>query len=143
MVFESVTLGKVRRGSVNNRLLLGTAITLVVIVGGWMIVYVPQVSPIASDASTVSAATITYTDKGFSPSTLDIKTGGIVHVQNHSKITLEFASGSHPDHSQDPELNMAPIEPGDEGVLKVTRSGSWMFHNHLRDEDTGMLTVRK
>src|SRR5688500_10862335 len=45
--------------------------------------------------NTASAATITFTDDGFSPSTLTVKSGDTIAVKNDSSSSLEFESNPH------------------------------------------------
>ena len=90
---------------------------------------------------TTAAATITYTDSGFSPATLTVKKDDTIKIVNQSSTSLEFSSDDHPTHKEDPELNMAIILPGKDAMLKVTKTGSWGYHNHLKSSDEGHLTV--
>jgi len=91
------------------------------------------------DAS--SKVTISYTNAGFPSKTFMVKAGGTVTVENNSDHDLEFSSGPHPTHNAEPELNMDVLHAGESGSFKVTKIGTWSFHNHLKDEDTGSLMV--
>lgn len=90
---------------------------------------------------TVAAATITYTDSGFSPSPLTVKKDDTIKIVNQSSVSLEFSSDDHPTHKADPELNMPIIQAGKDAMLKVTKTGTWGYHNHLKPSDEGRLTV--
>jgi len=92
-----------------------------------------------SDAS--QTVTITYTDSGFSPNSYMIKANGTVTVVNNSSHDLQFSSDNHPTHTKETELNMSILQPGKSGSFTVTKVGTWGFHNHLRDQDTGSLMV--
>lgn len=140
----------------NKKLLIGLVVGLIVIVaGGWLFLDTWQHSSTTdspqTDTSntqtdtenTVAAATITYTNSGFTPDTLTVKAGGTIRIVNQSSGVLEFSSNDHPTHLKDPELNMAELEPGKDQMLKVTEPGEWGYHNHLKAEDTGTLTVTK
>jgi plastocyanin len=85
--------------------------------------------------ATTVAATITYTDKGFTPSTTTVKKGAVITVKNSSSSDLQFSSGDHPTHRLDPELNMNVLKPGESGNITVSTVGSHSYHNHL---DAGM-----
>ncbi len=91
------------------------------------------------DAS--NTVTITYTDDGFSPSSSMVKAGGTVTVTNNSSRDLEFSSNNHPAHTDETELNMDTLSPGKSGTFRVTKMGTWGFHNHLTPQDTGSLMV--
>ena len=85
--------------------------------------------------------TITYTDKGFLPDSYMVKAGGTVTVENKSSRDLEFSSGPHPVHTAETELNMGVLRPSESGKFTVTKVGTWSFHNHLSEQDTGSLMV--
>jgi plastocyanin len=91
--------------------------------------------------TTGKEVTIVYTDSGFEPKELTAKKGDTLRVVNESAESLEFSSDSHPTHRDNPELNMDALEPGESGMLALTKSGEWGFHNHVKDEDTGILRV--
>lgn len=94
----------------------------------------------AADPAT-SKAKITYTDSGFQPMAVTVKSGDAITIENASTINLYFASGPHDKHDGDPELTIPTMGPGKSVTLKVTRVGMEPFHNHLRDDHTGTLTV--
>jgi plastocyanin len=86
--------------------------------------------------------TIIYTDNGFSPQTLTVQAGDTVSVKNTSARVIDFDSGPHPQHTDDPEINIGEIKPGKTSSVKVTIKGSHGYHNHLRVSDTGTLVVQ-
>jgi plastocyanin len=93
-------------------------------------------------SSTASAsATITATDDGFNPNTVTVKKGQTVKVVNSSSSSIEFSSGSHPTHLEDPEINMGTLKPGESGTITPTKTGTHSFHDHLHDDHTGTLIV--
>jgi plastocyanin len=92
-------------------------------------------------AAAGAAATITYTNDGFSPKTVTVKSGDTVNVVNNSSTELEFSSNDHPTHLNDPELNMTTLEPGKSGSITPIKTGTMGYHNHLKASDTGTLTV--
>lgn len=87
------------------------------------------------------AATISYTDKGFEPSTLTVKTGDTVRIQNNSTMSLSFNSDDHPAHTKYSELNVGDVPQGGSETFTVTTKGTWGFHNHDNASDTGTITV--
>lgn len=94
-----------------------------------------------TESSSEVAATITYSDNGFSSSVDNVKSGATVKVVNQSKRQLSFASDPHPVHTDDPELNAGTISPGDSKSFIVKTKGTWGFHNHLHEQDEGSITV--
>jgi plastocyanin len=93
-----------------------------------------------ADTSTASA-TITYADSGFAPSTLTIKKGQTIKIVNNSSSPMQFSSADHPTHLQDPELNMATLSPGESGTVIPETVGTHGYHDHLKAEHTGSITV--
>lgn len=102
----------------------------------------PKTTDSTSNSSDVSeAGTITFTDDGFSPSTLTVKKGTKVTVVNKSSSPVQFSSGQHPTHREDPEINMSELAPGERGSFTVTVAGTHSFHDHLNASKTGTLVV--
>jgi len=135
----------------NKRILIGVVIGVVVIgVVAWLLMGSKQDTAAPSNttgntstntSNTSISGTITYTDNGFSPATLSVKSGDTIRVVNQSSTSLQLSSDPHPTHSDNPELNMSALEPGKDSTLKVTRTGTWGYHNHENASDTGKITV--
>lgn len=103
----------------------------------------PQPSQDTTRQTEASAdVTITYTDSGFENAAYAVKSGGTVTVQNDSSETLEFSSDDHPAHTDNPELNMDALDPGESGQFTPQQTGEWGFHNHLFSNHSGVLTVQ-
>jgi plastocyanin len=94
----------------------------------------------AADQS--QANTITYSNNGFSPSSLTVKSGTTITIKNTSSNSLQFSSDPHPVHTDDPELNLGVISPGQSQTLTVTKTGTHGYHNHLNPSDTGTIIVQ-
>jgi len=118
----------------NNKVFLGSLGLVIIAIAAIAFYFVTK---------PVIAATITYTDTGFSPKETTVTSGSIVRVVNESKTGLHFASGPHPQHNLNPELNMSELAPGKDGTIRVTREGRWSFHNHENDDYTGVIIVTK
>ena len=65
----------------------------------------------------------------------------MVRIVNESSRTLQFSSDPHPQHGDNTELNMSALKPGGQTSFIVHKAGTWGFHNHLNEEDTGSITV--
>jgi plastocyanin len=94
-----------------------------------------------SGVASQSEATITYGNNGFSPSTLTVKAGTTVTIKNTSSGPLQFDSDPHPQHTEDPELNVGLIKAGSSMTVTVNTKGSHGYHNHLNAGDTGTIVV--
>jgi plastocyanin len=119
---------------VNNKVFLGSVGLVVIVIAAIAFYFVTK---------PIIAATITYTDSGFSPKETTVKAGSTVRVVNESGHPLRFASGPHPEHNLNAELNMSELAKGKDGTIRVTREGKWSFHNHLNDDHSGIITVIK
>lgn len=128
---------------------------LIIVIGGALILFRPSKSSAPSksnsttsntngnsDTSTKAAASIiTYDGSSFKVSVDTIKAGDSVKVINNSNKSLDFDSDPHPVHTDEPELNVGDIEPGQSKTFTVTKSGEWGFHNHLDSSQNGKITV--
>lgn len=87
------------------------------------------------------AATINFSDSGFSPAVTTVKVGDTVQITNTSSQVLQFDSDPHPVHSDEPELNVGTVAAGQSKTFTVTKAGHWGFHDHLNPSMTGTLDV--
>jgi len=96
----------------------------------------------SSTGDTAAAAlTITYDGSTFNLSTDTIKVGETVKVTNNSSDELDFDSDPHPVHTDNTELNVGGIAPGESKTFTVHKTGTWGFHNHLDASQHGSFTV--
>ena len=95
----------------------------------------------AQDEETETSIVITYTDSGFRLSGNTIQAGETVRVVNESSEALQFASDPHPQHTDNDDLNIPTLAPGEEETFVVNETGAWGFHNHLNDDHSGSITV--
>lgn len=87
--------------------------------------------------------TVTYTDTGFSPASLTVKTGDTVIFKNNSDSDFWPASAVHPTHEIYPEFDAKrAISAGGSYSFTFTRTGSWKYHNHLNPAAKGTITVQ-
>ncbi len=47
----------------------------------------------------------------------------------------------HPIHTDDPDLNVGTVKPGESMTFTVTKTGEYGYHNHLNPSDKGRITV--
>lgn len=87
------------------------------------------------------AATIVYSDGGFEPSSVTVKAGGKVRIENKSSMPLSFNSDDHPAHTDQAELNVGDVPKGRSREFTVTKTGTWGFHNHDNATHSGKLIV--
>lgn len=98
-----------------------------------------------------SAATINYTNSGFSPKSVTIKKGESVTFKNTSSRDVRVASNPHPAHNGYPTTvgcvsstfdSCANIAPGQSWSFKFDIAGNWGFHNHLNPTEGGTVKVQ-
>jgi len=94
----------------------------------------------AADTQAV-AATIEYSDNGFSPQTVTVKSGQSIAIKNDSSSDVQFDSDPHPVHTTNKELNVETVAPGEVKTFTVTKTGSYGYHNHLNPSQQGKIIV--
>lgn len=91
----------------------------------------------------ISKHVVNYTDKGFSPSSLEIKAGQIVQFVNQSSGGMWVASGPHPSHAGYPGFDAKKaMSNGGSYEFTFTKVGEWKFHNHLKESAFGTIIVK-
>jgi len=95
--------------------------------------------PVGISMGDMTMPTITYTNNGFEPSTLEIKKGSMVHFVNESDTEMWVASNSHPAHDVLPTFDQ--FKPGDMYMYVFEEAGAWEYHDHLSAAFTGSITV--
>ncbi len=86
--------------------------------------------------------TIVRTDSGYEPREVVIKKGEIILWKNESNEFHWPASDLHPTHGIYPEFDpLRPIAPGEDWKFKYDKVGEWKFHDHIRANKTGKITV--
>jgi plastocyanin len=100
-------------------------------------------SPAASSAAAAAttSATITY-KSGFSPAMTTVKSGQTITFKNESTEEIEVNSDPHPTHTDDTDLNVGAIAPGQSKTVTVTKVGAFGFHNHLDPTEKGNITIQ-
>jgi len=87
------------------------------------------------------AATIVYDGSSFSPSSVSVKSGDKVTFTNNSQSTVQVNSNPHPFHTDDSDLNVGTISPGQSMTVTLSKTGSFRYHNHLNPSQGGAVTV--
>ncbi len=114
----------------NKKTILALVILVIVIAGAtlWMlrnpatdgnnVAPTPTTPNSTSDESSVAdsgttttgmEATITYSDSGYSPSSITVNTGDKVIIKNTSSRSMQFDSDPHPAHTINPELDVGVL----------------------------------
>ncbi|MBI3495579.1 cupredoxin domain-containing protein [Candidatus Berkelbacteria bacterium] len=97
----------------------------------------------ATSSSTQTAAKVSYTDSGFSPASITVKSGTTVTFTNTSSQSMWVASDPHPIHTGLAGFDeRASVEKGGTYSFTFTKVGSFGYHNHLNPSDTGTVVVQ-
>lgn len=99
----------------------------------------------STDVATPSptSVTVSYTSSGFSPNNLTIATGTTVTFINNSNGSMWVASDPHPAHTDFSAFDARKgYAKGQSYSFTFSKAGTYGFHNHLRDDDTGTITVQ-
>jgi plastocyanin len=99
-------------------------------------------SAATSQNAVTATATITYSENGFDPKTVTVKMGETVAIKNDSSDTLQFDSDPHPQHTDNTELNVGVVNPGQAKTVTLNKTGTFGYHNHLNPTDKGSITVQ-
>jgi len=90
-----------------------------------------------------SSATITYTDEGFSPTTVQVSKGETVLFINKSSKPMWVASVVHPAHTVLPTFDQFETAGFDESYsCTFEQRGTWEYHDHVNASKTGTIIVR-
>jgi plastocyanin len=79
---------------------------------------------------------------GFSPKTINVTAGGNLTFKNTSSATIQVDSDPHPQHTDNPELNVGQIVPGQTVTITVAKTGTWGIHNHLEPSMKATVVVK-
>ncbi len=151
----------------NSRsIIIATIIALVVIVGGLFVLrnkkgtsptskstatqtaptQTPSVSPstIASPsaAATNTQSTVTLSQNGFEPATLNVTAGTKVTWTNKSGGLGNISSDPHPIHTLWPFLNLGSFADGASVSVTFDKAGTYTYHNHLSSAQKGTVVVK-
>lgn len=109
-----------------------------------------------SDGEATDVAVVTYSDAGFTPSTLEVEMGKTVNFVNGSSGVFWPASAIHPTHTLYPGSSIgkcgtgeadtifdacSSVAPGESYSFTFDEVGTWKYHNHLRPLNNGKIIV--
>ncbi len=140
----------------SKSVIIGVIAIIVILGGGYLLVHkksTPTTSNNTSNSTSTNttpststdktaAATITYSNNGFSPGSTTVKAGDAVAIKNTSSNELQLNSNPHPVHTDDSDLNVGSIAAGQSKTFVVNKVGTFGFHNHLNASDTGTITIQ-
>ena len=155
-----------------NKSFITFVILVIIFIGGYFLLKSPeaqaptQVPNTNSENSSTSAGNkvekvvsnmVTYTDAGYSPSTLTVKVGTTVTFKNMSSASMWTASAMHPSHTaysgtslseHCPDVSGTAFDecgsakPGDSWSFIFNKVGTWKYHNHVNTSHFGTIVVQ-
>jgi len=97
----------------------------------------------ATSIASTTIHTITYTETGFSPTSITINAGDTIIFKNNSARGFWPASNNHPSHAIYPELDSKKtITAGESWNFTFTEVGSWKYHDHRSNNLGGTIVVQ-
>lgn len=134
-----------------NKFIIAILAIIVISAGSYFLfIKSPKTSTPTTEILPISENIITYTDVGYSPNILNIKSGTTVIFKNNSSKAMWTASGVHPTHRLYPTTGgcigstfdaCKGIQPGDSWSFTFDIPGTWKYHNHVNPSDTGSVIV--
>lgn len=103
----------------------------------------PVVEKIVTETAPAGMPTIAYRNDGFFPPTIEVAAGTKVRFVNESSNEMWVASAMHPTHQLLPGFDQMKGGPkGGVYEYTFTKAGAWKFHDHLKPEFRGSVTVK-
>lgn len=97
---------------------------------------------ITDKGGVAARSVVTYTDTGFAPLTITVKSGSIVTFVNESARGMWVASDMHPTHQLLPGFDQkTSVARGQTFEYTFTTVGTWRYHNHQNPTDTATVVV--
>lgn len=120
-----------------KRIVLAIGIVSVISITNFLVIKVKR------SAVVNPAVTISMTKDGFSPSDIVVRIGDAVKFLNDTEDGYFWpASNLHPTHELYPEFDpREPMGPGDSWTFIFKKKGEWRFHDHLKANKRGVITV--
>lgn len=136
-------------GNVKKMLVVGAVLSGAFVLSACNLYKTPQAptggdqtqQTIDTESTTGESVAITYSDNGFSPSSIKVKVGENVEFKNTSSESVQVNSAVHPTHQLYPELNVGTIASGGSKSVTLTTTGTKKYHNHLSPGQTGEIVV--
>ena len=148
-----------------NKTFTTVLILIIIVLGGYFLLKNPKAQAPTIETPVISTSTgdtdnsvpsanqnvITYTNTGYSPSTLTVQVGTTVTFKNESSMAMWAASASHPTHKVYPTTGgclgstfdaCKGIQPGDSWSFKFDIAGNWKYHDHLKPSFFGTIIVK-
>lgn len=102
----------------------------------------PDHQQASSQPDAAKSTVVIYDNNGFNPSSATIKSGQAITFKNKSSSTIQPSSDPHPQHTDNPELNVGMVAAGQSKSITPTKIGSFEMHDHFKPGNTFTITVQ-
>jgi len=162
----------------NQKIIIAVIVILLLAVGGWFLINAmnapadqtnqqtntngQQQNPVVDvevgvNPPVPASHEVIYTDAGYAPTTLTIKTGDTVVFKNQSSGGMWTGSAMHPTHTaysgtnvqqHCPDLENDDFDecksdqPGNSWSFTFKKAGEWGYHNHVKSNHFGKIIVQ-
>ncbi|MGB2580657.1 MAG: cupredoxin domain-containing protein [Minisyncoccia bacterium] len=126
-----------------NKYILGGVVILIILT----VIILVNVGTSLRDVPTetnnsATTTTVTYTNDGFKPAELTVKTGTVVTFLNQSDTKMWIASAPHPTHTLYPEFDAkTSVIKGGSYSFTFNKIGTHAYHNHMQLGKYGKIIV--
>ena len=124
-------------------IIIGGAL-LIIGLGAWIFLNSDAAGTSSQNQGATGEPTVTIvrTEDGYEPKEVTIQKGDIVLFTNETDEYHWPASDLHPTHGIYPEFDpLRPVAPGEDWKFKFEQAGEWKFHDHIRANKVGTVTV--
>ena len=126
----------------NKNILIAIVVGILLIGGIGIYLLSSQKTSSGTEVLGEPAVTIVRTATGYEPNEVTIKKGDIILWTNESGEFHWPASDLHPTHGIYSEFDpLVPVGPGEDWKFKFDKVGVWKFHDHIRANEVGVVTV--
>jgi plastocyanin len=135
-------------------IIIAVIIVLILGVGGFILITstrnqeVTYQTPTAKTQNSTESAMdqtmeVIYTDSGFMPETITVKSGSTITFTNNSTKRMWVASDPHPVHTNYSGFDALKGYGQDETYLfTFDQVGTWNYHDHLNPSNKGIIIVK-
>jgi plastocyanin len=118
------------------------SVIILVLAAGYLFTRENSGTSTTTEVTGEPSVTIVRTNDGYEPSEVTIKKGDIILWTNESDEYHWPASDLHPTHGVYPEFDpLTPLAPAEDWKFQFNQVGDWKFHDHIRANKLGTVTV--
>ncbi len=141
-----------------RNLVIGVVVVAVLLLGGYLLMNGSKKPTSSNNSSTNTntstnnsttasdSVTVTYTDSGFTPSSVTLKKGGTLTWKNDASDQVQIGVNPHPVHTGNRAITNGEftldLNPGDTKTITINDTGTFGYHDHLDPTISGTIIVQ-